>query len=65
MTILEISLITYICVGQIASMAILSSSSKKNRPIKITLFTLLNPLGVMTAWIISYIEDKQVGTHDE
>ena len=43
MTTLEIILITYICISQILAMVILTTSSKKHRKIKITLFFYIKP----------------------
>lgn len=65
MTTLEIILIIYICVSQISSMVILSSSLKNNRQIKLVLFAVLNPLGILTAYVIDHIHDKKEKTNEK
>lgn len=59
MTTLEIILIAYICISQMLTMVILSSSAKKNKQIKIALFAVLNPLGIMVAYIIERVQEKK------
>ena len=59
MTALEIILITYVCIGQILNMVILDSGSQNNRKIKIILFCIFNPFGIMTFFIIDYIQNQR------
>ena len=59
MTTLEIILIAYLCISQILAMVILNTSSKPYRKIKIIGFFILNPLGIITIMIISYIQDRK------